>query len=265
MNKQLVFLSMLALLSACSAVQRKHKADLVRVRPVEVPARSAPQSNYDSARNAEVIKQYYAGDYIDPNNPNVKHVAHNVQRVEQSASWNLRPSEPVVAGGPTYVAATAAAQTNALSAQLSGALDRQKGYSDALTQQNEKLQEIIEQLRAAKEQEAQARAAGEAELKLTVETLKSVREAIQKQPAISPARPFPVFAPQPPSLFDRLNGSEESPPSNSMFSPKMKDLLDLVDEHAAALEGKPSSKPFEDTIELDDIYAPLATVAESKK
>ena len=106
------------------------------------------------------------------------------QRVEQAASWNLRPSAPVVAGGPTYTAASAAAQTNAIGAQLSGALDRQKGYTDALAQQNEKLQEIIEQLKEAKERETQAKEAGEAELKLTVETLKSLKQEIQKQPAL---------------------------------------------------------------------------------
>ena len=227
----------------------------MRIRSAEIPAGTTlPSSESESLRNAEVIKQYYAADYIDPNNPSVRHAAHNIQRVEQAASWNLRPSAPVVAGGPTYTAASSAAQTSAIGAQLSGALDRQKGYTDALAQQNEKLQEIIDRMRAAQEQEAQAKTASEAELKLTVETLKSLKQEIQKQPALTAPRPFPVFAPTPsPSLFDGL----ESPPSNSMFRPEVKDLLDLVDDHAAALEGKKAAENATDTIALDDIYAPL--------
>lgn len=262
MNRhQIIFASLLAFLPACSSGPRhKHHAEVVRVRPVETAGTALAQSEYDSARNAEVIKQYYAGDYIDPNNSNVRHSAHNVQRVEQAASWNLRPSAPVVAGGPTYTAASAAAQTSAIGAQLSGDLDRQKGYTDALAQQNEKLQEIIDQMRAAKEMDAQAKTASEAELKLTVETLKALKQEIQKQPALTAPRPFPVFAPTPaPSLFDGL----ESPPSNSMFRPEVKDLLDLVDDHASALEGKKAAGNATDTIALDDIYAPL--VAQGKE
>ena len=262
----LLSVSLLAFLPACSVFQHKHNkpsdgVDIVRVRPAQTTAPDLSQSEYESVRNAEVIKQYYAGDYIDPNNPSVRHSAHNLQRVEQAAGWNLRPSAPVVAGGPTYTAASAAAQTNAIGAQLSGALDRQKGYSDALVQQNEKLQEIIDELKAAKEQDTQAREAGAAELKLTAETLKTLKQELQKQPI---ARPFPVFAPTPaPSLFDRL----ESAPSNSMLSPKAQDLLDMVDDHVAALEGKPAPEHVEptDTIALDDIYAPLAKVAVGKE
>ena len=212
-------------------------------------APTLPQSEYDSVRNAEVIKQYYAGDYIDPNNPSVRHNAHNFQRVEQAPSWNLRPTAPVVAGGPTYTAASAAAQTKAIDSQLSGALDRQKGYTDALAQQNEKLQAIIEELKEAKLRDTQARESGAAELKLTAETLKSLKQEMLKPPA---ARPFPVFAPTPsPSLFDRL----ESGPSNSNLSPKAHDLLDLVDDHVAALEDKPVSVPVvgTDAIDLDEI------------
>jgi hypothetical protein len=48
------------------------------------------------------------------------------------------------------VAAASAARNSAITQQLSGALDRQKGYTDALTQQNEKLQEMIRELKGSK-------------------------------------------------------------------------------------------------------------------
>ena len=266
-EKQILFVSLVALLPACAIVQRhKPKADVVRVKPIKTAGTTVPQSEYDTVRNGEVIKQYYAGAYVDPNNPNVRHNPHDIQRLEQAATWNLRPNVPVVAGGPAYVASSSASQNGAISAQLSGALDRQKGYTDALTQQNEKLQDIIQQLNAAKEQDAQARAATEAELKMTLETLKSLKEEIQKQPQQPPTRPFPSFTPpKSKSLFDSLKGNEQQPPSNSKLSPRAKDLLDLVDMHVAALENKKGNEHPEDTIDLDEVSAPLTKVAQAKK
>ena len=161
MKNRILFVSLIAFLPACAITQRHHKPkpDVVRVKPIKTAGTTVPQSEYDTVRNGEVIKQYYAGAYVDPNNPNVRHNPHDIQRLEQAATWNLRPNVPVVAGGPAYVASSSAAQNRAISAQLSGALDRQKGYTDALTQQNEKLQDVIQQLNAAKEQDAQAKAA----------------------------------------------------------------------------------------------------------
>jgi hypothetical protein len=159
MKNRILFVSLIAFFPACAITQRQHKpkTDVVRVKPIKTSGTTVPQSEYDTVRNGEVIKQYYAGAYVDPNNPNVRHNPHDIQRLEQAATWNLRPNVPVVAGGPAYVASSSAAQNGAIRAQLSGALDRQKGYTDALTQQNEKLQDIIQQLNAAKEQDAQAR------------------------------------------------------------------------------------------------------------
>ena len=263
MNKHhpLILAASLAFLPACSVTQHKHRtaADIVRVRPAEIPAGTTlSQSDADSVRNAEVIKQYYAGAYIDPNNPNVRHNPHSLQRVEQAAGWNTDPNVPVVAGGPTYVAATAAAQTDAIKAQLSGQLDRQKGYTEALVQQNEKLQEIIERMNAAKEQDAKAKENTEAELKLTNETLRNLKKELEKAVGSSAV----PTATDKPSLFDGLN-SEEPAPSNSLLTPEAKDLLDTIGLHITALEGGKSSQPSEDVIELDDLYAPL--VAQGQK
>ena len=248
--------SLLAFLPACSVTQHKHRtaADIVRVRPASIPVGTTlPSSEADAIRNAEVIKQYYSGAYIDPNNPNVRHNPHSLQRVEQAAGWNTDPNVPVVAGGPTYVAASAAAQTDAIKAQLSGQLDRQKGYTEALVQQNEKLQEIIERMNAAKEQDAKAKENTEAELKLTNETLRNLKKELEKAAGASAS---PTTPEKGPTLFDGLN-SEEPPPSNSLLTPEAKDLLDTIGLHITALEGGKSSQPSEDVIELDELYAPL--------
>jgi hypothetical protein len=261
MNRQLILAgSLLAFLPACSVLthHHKHKSDVVRVRPASIPAGSTlPTSEAEAVRNAEVIKEYYAGAYIDPNNPNVRHNPHSLQRVEQAAGWNTDPNVPVVVGGPTYIAATAAAQKNAISAQLSGELDRQKGYTQALVEQNEKLEQIIEQMNAAKEKDAEAKAGTEAELKITNETLKSLQKELQKSPASSLSEPE-----KKPSLFDSLGAEEEAPPSNSLLTPAAKDLLDTIGLHISALEGNKRSPLSEDVIELDDLYAPLVAQGE---
>lgn len=271
MKNRILFVSLIAFLPACAIIQRhKPTPDVVRVKPIKTTGTTVPESEYDTVRNGEVIKKYYAGAYVDPNNPNVRHNPHDIQRLEQAASWNLRPNVPVVAGGPAYVASSSASQNGAISAQLSGALDRQKGYTDALTQQNEKLQAVIQQLNDAKAQDAQAKAATEAELKLTLETLKSLKEEIQKQPQQAPPSPLPSFTPKSKSLFDSPTDEPPQPPTTGRATPKVNskrvaDLLDLVDMHVAALENKKSADHPEDAIDLDEVSAPLTKVAQATK
>jgi hypothetical protein len=273
MKRNILYLSLLTLISACATSHRVVTKE-VPIMPVRVPGTTVPSAEYDTLRNGEVIKQYYAGAYVDPNNPNVRHNPHNVQRVEQTATWNLRPNVPVVAGGPTYVAAASAAQNSALTAQLSGQLDRQKGYTDALTAQNEKLQEIIQKLKEASDQDAQARAATEAELRLTLETIKSLKEEIQKAPQQQAPTPLPSITPKPKgSLLDNMfRGSETGqlimPKGRPEESPRVKALLDTLDLHIAALDSnhqKETATNPDDNIDLDSISDPLRPkVAQAK-
>jgi len=242
--------------------------------PVRVPGTTIPSSEYDTLRNGEVIKNYYSGAYVDPNNPDIRHDPHAIQRREQASTWNLRPNVPVVAGGPTYVAAASAARNSALTEQLSGALDRQKGYTDALTQQNEKLQEIIAELKAASDRETIAKEATEAELRATVQTLKELKQELQKAPEPQPA-PSPTSTPKPKGLFNGIFGADghatgqaQPTPQPEPANPTVSLLVDTLDMHIAALErGKPedSLPSGEDTVDLDALYAPLAKVADAHR
>src|SRR4029077_15535412 len=129
---------------------------------------------------------------------------------------------------------------------LSGQLDRQKGYTDALTQQNEKLQEVIQQLKDASQQDSQAKAATEAELKLTLEALKSLKEEIQKAPQQQAPTPLPSITPKPKdSIWDSLFRGNDSTTGQviipkTLRSPlentRVKALLDTIDLHIAAFD-----------------------------
>jgi hypothetical protein len=267
MKPYIVFSSFVILLTSCATPNRVATKE-VPIMPVRVPGTTIPSSEYDTLRNGEVIKSYYSGAYVDPNNPNIRHDPHGIQRREQAATWNLRPNAPVVAGGPTYVAAASAARNSGLTQQLSGALDRQKGYTDALTQQNEKLQEIISELKVTNDREAQAKEATVAELRATVETLKELKQELQKAPEPQ-STPMPVSTPKPNTLDGILGGNGHAPdraqPTHQPESdkPSISLLVDTLDMHIAALE-KPKSEDSltdgEDTVDLDSLYARLAKI-----
>jgi hypothetical protein len=273
MKSRLSYVSILILLSGCATPNRLVTKE-VPIMPVRVPGTTIPSSEYDTLRNGEVIKSYYSGAFVDPNNPNIRHDPHAIQRREQAATWNLRPNVPVVAGGPTYVAAASAARNSALTEQLSGALDRQKGYTDALTQQNEKLQEIIAELKAASDREAIAKEATEAELRATVQTLKELKQELQKAPEPQPT-PSPSSTPKPKGLFNNIFGADghatgqaAPTPQPEPPNPTVSLLVDTLDMHIAALE-RPQREGLltsgEDVIDLDALYAPLTKVADAHR
>jgi small-conductance mechanosensitive channel len=161
-----------------------------------------------------------------------------------------------------------------LTEQLSGALDRQKGYTDALTQQNEKLQEIIAELKAASDRETIAKEATEAELRATVQTLKELKQELQKAPEPQPA-PSPTSTPKPKGLFNGIFGADghatgqaEPTPQPEPANPTVSLLVDTLDMHIAALERRETEDSLpsaEDTVDLDALYAPLAKVADAHR
>lgn len=55
------------------------------------PAPPAAVEPVETVRYSEVVRAYYIGRYVDPNNPETMHEQHPVYRVETSARWNLHP------------------------------------------------------------------------------------------------------------------------------------------------------------------------------
>jgi hypothetical protein len=102
MKPHIFYPSVLILLTSCATPDRVVTKE-VPIMPVRVPGTTIPSSEYDTLRNGEVIKSYYSGAYVDPNNSNIRHDPHAIQRREQAATWNLRPNVP--GRGTNHVAA----------------------------------------------------------------------------------------------------------------------------------------------------------------
>jgi len=60
--------------------------------PAAVPLPPAPVPVAADVRVPEVVKTYTLGAYVDPDDPTLRHEAHQVQRIVSSARWNLAPA-----------------------------------------------------------------------------------------------------------------------------------------------------------------------------
>lgn len=84
--KSLYLLSLL-FLSACSTTPK------LALRP-QPPAPLAT----NTVRYPEMVRAYYFGRYVDPNDDMVMHEQHTVYRAEENTRWNLQPSPAATIG-----------------------------------------------------------------------------------------------------------------------------------------------------------------------
>ena len=64
-------------------------------------------------REPSQIHTYIVNDYVDPNNPKLRHRGHLVDAVEQDEKWNLHPVDDPVTTEATQGPATTASDPNA--------------------------------------------------------------------------------------------------------------------------------------------------------
>jgi len=75
------YLFPLIFLTACSTTPK------LTLRPQQPP----PVMDNSTVRYPEVMRAYYVGRYVDPNDDLVMHEQHVVYRVEENTRWNLHP------------------------------------------------------------------------------------------------------------------------------------------------------------------------------
>lgn len=130
------------------------------------------QNQISKIRTSEQLKAYRINPYQDPNNPNIRHDAHMITRIEQSAAWNLRPYNvaPIIETGPNTELYPPAHQPIPVNGEMEETLTKQKLYTAAILeaakvqdQQMKVLQESVQQLTLIK--------AENQTLKQTVQTL----------------------------------------------------------------------------------------------
>src|SRR5438067_4069112 len=131
-------------LSACAT---RH-APFVRVTPYSVPGTTLPSQGIESVRYAENIKAYPLGRYIDPNNSGIMHEGHTIYRVETSPKWNLHPNAPtVVPMGPRVAVYDPSKKPGPVSDEVRAEITRQKDISRSMTEQTERLNQYLQNLR----------------------------------------------------------------------------------------------------------------------
>jgi len=113
------------------------------------------------AREPSHVHAYVVNDYIDPNNPRLRHRGHTVDVVEQDETWNLgSASDQDDSGGSNYGPATAADAANATpnpySAEFVTELMQQRNQSSQLAALGAKMTAEMGKLEEMAEKEADA-------------------------------------------------------------------------------------------------------------
>ena len=141
-----------------------------------------------TVRLAERVREYRFGRYVDPGDRSVMHDAHPVYRVEDSATWNLRPS-PGGARTNTVTANAAPPEKDAALAEL----NKQRAATRAFTEQtaalNQRLAELSQAVGQTKEIAKQNLA-----LKQEIVALRDRMDALAQTPPSPPSRPAPPAA-----------------------------------------------------------------------
>jgi hypothetical protein len=162
--------------------------------------RRDPLPDSQDTREPSDVHTYIVNDYIDPNNPRLRHRGHLVDAVEQDEKWKLRPvDDPVTTDGPDTTVNDPNTTPNPYSAEFETELAQQREQSRQLadlaarmTLEMGKLQDMTEKGAAAVSENASLRNRL-GELQHEIDELKP-----------SPAPPVSPNAPKKPSWLETI-------------------------------------------------------------
>jgi len=140
--KQILIFLPLILLSACAS-----KTPVIVQMPPSVSGTMLTTGDMESVRYGENLKSYSVGRYVDPNDGLVMHEAHTIYRVETTAKWNLHPNEPVnFPSGPVIGIIDPAHKDSPLTPEIAAEVIRQKAATQALLEQGQRMNQLVNQL-----------------------------------------------------------------------------------------------------------------------
>lgn len=184
--KRILFFLPAVLLTACA--HQKVISDQPVIYPRDAWGNSVAADSVANLRQASHLHTYLVNDYIDPNNPRIRHRGHSVDVVEQDETWNMRPSDALVANlGPVTAASDPASMPNPLSAEFETELVRQRDQNGQLAQMGKKMSEQLQKLQEMAQKGATTAAEGEA-IRQQIDQLQKEIEAMKTQPASSTAK-----------------------------------------------------------------------------
>lgn len=179
---KIYFLIPLIILIGCSSTR------IVKMPPA-IPGTTLSPEEMESVRYAENIKAYSVGRYVDPNNSLIMEERHIVYRVETTPKWNLHPNgSPAVSLGPPLAIIDKAKYAAPINAEVIAEVNRQKAATQALLNQQVKLNQTFSQLAGAfqvvnqvDEQNLQLKQ----ELTVTQKRLDALEDEMRSKPADS--------------------------------------------------------------------------------
>jgi hypothetical protein len=154
----------------------------------------------EDMREPSHVHTYLVNDYIDPNNPRLRHRGHPVDVVEQDEKWNLSPTDANDGNyGPTTTVEAPNAAANPYSAEFETELAQQRDQYKQLASIGTQMTTEMERLKEMAVKEADA-VSENASLRNRLEELQ--REVDELKPPPTP--PVAPNAPKKPSWLDSL-------------------------------------------------------------
>lgn len=186
MKRILLFLPAV-LLTACA--HQKVISDQPVIYPRDAWGNSVSADSVANLRQASHLHTYLVNDYIDPNNPRIRHRGHSVDVVEQDETWNMRPSDALIANlGPVTAASDPSSMPNPLSAEFETELVQQRDQNGQLAQMGKKMSEQLQKLQEMAQKGATTAAESEAILQ-QIDQLQKEIDAMKGQPGAVSAKP----------------------------------------------------------------------------
>ena len=154
-------------------------------------------ANQENVRTSPVVQTLAVGPSVDPADPNVRHDAHNVERVVENDSWNLHPNVPTAVDmGPVVAVTDPNTQNTPLQPELVQKIEEENKLLQVTTEQNDAM---AKQIAVLQEQvkEKQASSDENTELKNRIAELEKQTQQLQEKQQQLAAKPAPTVEPAP--------------------------------------------------------------------
>ena len=178
--KRVIPLLFTTLLTACA--DQKVVTNTPVIYPRDAWGDSTPADSVSNIREASHIHTYLVNDYIDPNDPRIRHQGHQIDVVEQDEKWNLRPSGTTVANlGPVTAVSDPASVPNPYTAEFETELTRERDQNQQMAAAAQEMSDEIGRLREMI-QKGQATSTENDTLKHEVDALQKEIDSLKTPP-----------------------------------------------------------------------------------
>ena len=163
-------------LSACASHSRE--TDVPAAAPA-VAGTVLDPTDQENVRNSAVVQTLSVGPSQDPNDPNIRVDAHNIERVVEPESWNLHPNVPTAINmGPIVAVNDPNRQSEPLTPELVQKIQEENQLLKVTTEQNDAMAKKIAELQDLLKSK-QMTDQENADLKARVDQLEKAQQALE--------------------------------------------------------------------------------------